>query len=159
MDVFDKLKLAILTAAKEEQQRTDKELLPYFTEHMHTKSNLASASESKLKKTSKSKPYKGQLRNKKNTTNELYRLSRSLMDSLKSGGRGNLNEILPDGSFLFAIDLNIIPYARIHEYGGTAGRGVTLPARPYARPAIQDFMKSEMPRKVRNIINAALKNI
>lgn len=159
MDVFDRLKVAIVTAAKEEQQRTDKELLPYFMEHMHTKSNLDSKSSKKLRKTSKSSPYSGKLKNKKNTTNELYRLSRSLMDSLVRGGRGNASEILPDGSFLFGIDLNIIPYARIHEKGGTAGRGVTLPARPYIKPAILDFIKSEMPRKAKKIVDAALKNI
>lgn len=28
-----------------------------------------------------------------------------------------------------------VPYARIQELGGTAGRGSTLPARPYLRPA------------------------
>lgn len=30
-----------------------------------------------------------------------------------------------------------VVYSAIHEFGGTAGRGVTIPARPYVAPAIE----------------------
>lgn len=162
MDVFDRLKIEIIKAAKEEQQRTQEELLPYFMEHMHTTSNLSSGSAKRLSKSTKKKPYKGKLRNAKNETNELYRMSRALMDALAPKGKGNISNTLPDGSFVHQIDLDVIPYARIHELGGEAGRKskrVTIPARPYSAPAITDFMEKEMPKKAKRIVDAALKNI
>jgi len=162
MDVFESLAIAIVAAAKEEQQRTQIELLPYFLEHMHTQSNLDTRSSKKLASSTRKKPYKGKLKNLKNETTQLYRLSRGLMDALAPKGKGNISEVLPDGSFVHKIDLEVIPYARIHELGGEAGRKsnrVTIPARPYSEPAIADFMEKEMPRKARNVVNAALKNI
>jgi hypothetical protein len=36
------------------------------------------------------------------------------------------------------VDLGRVPYARIHELGGVAGRGAVIPARSYLRPALHD---------------------
>jgi len=37
-----------------------------------------------------------------------------------------------------------IPYAAIHEFGGTAGRGAVIPARPYFNPAIEEWKKEKL---------------
>lgn len=56
---------------------------------------------------------------------------------------GNVSEFKAVGqgiySFVWGIDLDIVPYARIHEYGGQAGRNhaATIPARPYIGPALK----------------------
>lgn len=44
-------------------------------------------------------------------------------------------------SFVWGVDLDVIPYARIHEFGGQAGRGLktTIPKRPYITPAFEAF--------------------
>jgi phage gpG-like protein len=51
-------------------------------------------------------------------------------------------------SFVWGIDLNVIPYARIHEYGGQTGRNyaATMPPRPYIGPAMQSFQEGIFPR-------------
>jgi len=65
--------------------------------------------------------------------------------------RGNSSQFKQSGdtySFMWGIDLDIIPYARIHEYGGQAGRNLmsTIPARPYITPAIKDFQDGTLPK-------------
>ena len=64
--------------------------------------------------------------------------------------KGNVSQFKQAGdtySFIWGIDLDIIPYARIHEYGGQAGRNLmsTIPARPYITPAIKDFETNTLP--------------
>lgn len=59
-------------------------------------------------------------------------------------GRGNVSKTTGSGtsfSFQWGIDLDVVPYARIHELGGKAGRGLktTIPARPYITPALEAF--------------------
>ncbi len=51
-------------------------------------------------------------------------------------------------AFVWGIDLNVIPYARIHEYGGQTGRNhaATMPPRPYIGPAMQSFQDGNFPR-------------
>ena len=65
--------------------------------------------------------------------------------------KGNVSQFKQAGdtySFIWGIDLDIIPYARIHEYGGQAGRNLmsTIPARPYITPAIKDFESNTLPK-------------
>ena len=45
-----------------------------------------------------------------------------------------------------------LPYAAIHEFGGKAGRGrkVTIPPRPYLRPALEAVM-DDLKRELRKI--------
>lgn len=49
-------------------------------------------------------------------------------------------------TFEWGIDLAVIPYARIHEYGGKAGRNLAanIPARPYIGPAFKQFQDKQM---------------
>ena len=59
-------------------------------------------------------------------------------------GKGNATSAKGGGtmfSFVWGIDLDVIPYARIHEFGGQAGRGLktTIPKRPYITPAFEAF--------------------
>lgn len=159
MDVFEKFKEAILREKKDQLQKIDKLLQPYFLEHMHTKNNFESSSSKAIKSHIKGASKVGKLRNKPNKTNELYKLTGDLTRALTRGGRGNLSEIGADGSFTFAIDLNEIPYARIHEYGGTAGRGSQIPARPYVRPALKDFVATELPAMAQRVVDAALRSL
>lgn len=60
-------------------------------------------------------------------------------------------------SFVWGIDLDVVPYARIHEYGGQAGRNhaATIPARPYIGPALKavqdedlDYVIAHMMRRI-----------
>lgn len=65
--------------------------------------------------------------------------------------RGNVSSFKQSGdsySFFWGIDLDVIPYARIHEYGGKAGRNLrsNIPARPYIGPAITDFQSETFPQ-------------
>ena len=59
-------------------------------------------------------------------------------------GRGNVSKTTGSGSsfaFQWGIDLDVVPYARIHDLGGKAGRGLksTIPPRPYITPAMETF--------------------
>jgi phage gpG-like protein len=51
-------------------------------------------------------------------------------------------------AFVWGVDLNVIPYARIHEYGGQTGRNyaATIPPRPYIGPAMRSFQDGNFPR-------------
>ena len=65
--------------------------------------------------------------------------------------KGNVSELKKNGTiytFAWGIDLDVIPYARIHEYGGMAGRNLMtrIPARPYITPAIKDFQEGTLPK-------------
>lgn len=67
--------------------------------------------------------------------------------------KGNVSSFKQTGnaySFVWGIDLDVIPYARIHEYGGMAGRNLMsrIPARPYITPAIKDFEQETLPKIV-----------
>lgn len=59
-------------------------------------------------------------------------------------------DALPDGGMKLTMGSRV-PYARIHEYGGRAGRALAsqIPGRPYLNPALQD----EEPQ-IRGIIGA-----
>lgn len=49
-------------------------------------------------------------------------------------------------TFEWGIDLAVIPYARIHEYGGDAGRKLAayIKPRPYIEPAMKAFQDEDM---------------
>lgn len=74
--------------------------------------------------------------------------------------KGNVSTFKQTGnaySFVWGIDLDVIPYARIHEYGGMAGRNLMsrIPARPYITPAMKDFQNETFPK----IIDAMLRKL
>lgn len=95
----------------------------------------------------------------RNTTNKLYRRTGNLVQALRQNGLGNISRVESRGdtsSLTFGIDLNVIPYARIHEFGGRAGNGAYIPPRPYLNPGIEEFRRTalrqiqlELYRKIR----------
>ena len=79
-----------------------------------------------------------------NRTGKLYVKIGNLRRSLTPGMEGNkITKMFENGAYKveFGIDATKIPYAAIHEYGGVAGRGVQLRARPYFNEAFKDFEK------------------
>lgn len=53
-------------------------------------------------------------------------------------------------TFEWGVDLAVIPYARIHEYGGQTGRNhaATMPKRPYIGPAMKQFQDTTMAKLI-----------
>lgn len=49
-------------------------------------------------------------------------------------------------SFVWGVDLDVVPYARIHEFGGQAGRNLaaTIPKRPYIGPALKMVQENDL---------------
>ncbi len=87
----------------------------------------------------------------KNATNQLYTNTKTLYDAATSArNRANKSTVKNKGLSVvltYAVDSDIVPYANIHEYGGTAGRSnarFTMPARPYIAPAMAEFADEEL---------------
>jgi phage gpG-like protein len=61
-------------------------------------------------------------------------------------------------SFVWGIDLAVIPYARIHEYGGQAGRNhaATIPPRPYIEPSIKAMNDKDLGTLSRDMLRRLL---
>lgn len=61
-------------------------------------------------------------------------------------------------SFIWGVDLGIIPYARIHEYGGLAGRNhaAKIPARPYIGPSIKAVNDKDLAGIISNMMRRLL---
>jgi phage gpG-like protein len=96
-----------------------------------------------------------------NPTDKLFTQTGRLAASLIKGQEGNVSEVKVEGSrviFIYGIQLDVIKYARIHEYGGATGRGgrVTMPARPYLRPALEAFNSEYMPAVLERILKHIL---
>lgn len=73
---------------------------------------------------------------------------------------GNITKISADKDGVTlesGIDLSVVPYARIHELGGTAGRGAKIPKRPYLRPGMDDFLDKGFPRYIKRIQDRLVK--
>lgn len=67
------------------------------------------------------------------------RLARAVASTPDRPHPGGVNRITTDPASVLlekGVDLGVVPYARIHERGGTAGRGARIPARPYLSPAL-----------------------
>ena len=67
------------------------------------------------------------------------RLARSLTGARK-GGRNpeSVYELSIGGGEIRLTFGSSVPYSRIHEFGGTAGKGAVIPARPYLGPALEE---------------------
>lgn len=90
----------------------------------------------------------------RNKTNKLYSQTGALLRAMSIGKLANIfsvEEVNKEIAVKYGIDLDKVPYARIHEFGGTAGRGAYLRPRPYIVPAIKEFMKKEVVRVIQNI--------
>lgn len=62
----------------------------------------------------------------------------------------------------WAIDLDVIPYARIHDLGGEAGpksRRVKIPKRPYITPAMKDFDEITFPKIIELMLRKLAKKM
>lgn len=63
----------------------------------------------------------------------------------KKVSNGNIFQVQKnDVSFTLTYGSSV-PYAAIHEYGGTAGRGAKIPSRPYIAPAVAEWQKENLP--------------
>jgi len=67
------------------------------------------------------------------------RLSRSILNQHSEFGNEGIRRTYIKGKTIEAHIGSNVPYAAIHEYGGQAGpgRSVTIPARPYLKPAAE----------------------
>lgn len=75
--------------------------------------------------------------------------------------KGNVSRTEARGgtySFVWGIDLGVIPYARIHEYGGQTGRNhaATMPPRPYIGPSIKAMNDEDLAGIIRNMLRRLL---
>lgn len=96
------------------------------------------------------------LRAPRNETDKLRFQTNTLGRALAPNEDGNISIVAQKGDQLYVmygIDLNVVPYARIHEFGGNAGRGgaVKLRARPYLRPGFQEYLNKQAPRFIQRI--------
>jgi phage gpG-like protein len=99
------------------------------------------------------------LRAPRNETDRLRFQTNRLGRALAPGEDGNINKLTIKGdqyTVEYGIDLSVVPYARIHEFGGSAGRGgaVKIKARPYLRPGFEAWLKLATPRYLRRIEKA-----
>jgi len=100
----------------------------------------------------------GRLRSKRNTTDKLYVLYGNLTRALQPKRPGNIGEFVKEGQKRYAklgIDLAVIPYAAIHEFGGSTGRA-QMPARPYFYPAIKAYSETRFKERIAKIIDSAV---
>lgn len=95
-----------------------------------------------------------------NTTNKLRVVSGALRSAFVKGRPGYASAFNIDSptryGWVVGIDLDVIPYARIHELGGVAGRGAQIPARPYIAPALKDYSQFGMDDLTRRIMKKLL---
>lgn len=87
----------------------------------------------------------------RNTTNQLRIQSTRLSRSFTPNESGNVTIVKQENGMIsiqYGINLGEVPYARIHEFGGSTGRGgaTKIPARPYLRPGFAAFIDKEVPR-------------
>jgi phage gpG-like protein len=62
----------------------------------------------------------------------------------KKISQGNIYRLDVSGNnFTFTYGSSV-KYAAIHEFGGTAGNGANIPARPYFKPAIEEWKKNKL---------------
>lgn len=95
-----------------------------------------------------------------NTGDRLRVVSGRLSRATAKGEEGNVTKISADADGITiesGIDLSVVPYARIHELGGTAGRGAKIPKRPYLRPGMEAFLSKEFPRYIKRIQDRLVK--
>lgn len=100
-DMFKGMAKRLPIVVRDELSKSDALLQSYITAHMHGTDKLA----------------KGQ----RNTTDELYSKTGALLRAI-AGGKGHIFDVNVTGSNVLltvGVKLSVIPYARIHELGGT----------------------------------------
>ena len=137
-DVFKGMAKRLPIVVRDELKQADALLQSYITAHMHGTDILA----------------KGE----RNATDELYSKTGALLRAI-AGGKGHIFSVSVTGSnvlLMVGVDLSVIPYARIHELGGVAGRGAKIKPRPYIMPALKEFIKEELQDILNNIVRRVL---
>jgi len=90
----------------------------------------------------------------RNTTTKLRVVKAKLSRATLPKEEGNITRVTADDDGIViesGVDLGTVPYARIHELGGIAGRGARIPKRPYLKPGMEAFQKDAMPRYLKRI--------
>lgn len=128
----------VLELAKQVLQQVPQELDVYYNENFGT-------------------DLKGERAKQANSTNRLRYYKGNLSRALQKDGAGNITSVDVMGGQIIVtsgIDDSVIPYARIHEYGGKAGRNgaVTLRPRPYLNPGMESFVQKAFPRYIKRLI-------
>lgn len=141
VSIFNKWKTALPVIVSDELKKAQVILQVYVQDNLHGAKKLA----------------KGE----RNNTDKLYSKTGKLLRALQIGGNGNLFDVKTNNgvvTLLTGIDVSVVPYARIHEYGGTTGRnGATkLPPRPYLNPAMKEFVKEEIDGVLERIVERLL---
>lgn len=118
-------------------RQAQEELAVYFADNMQPAT-----------RTNNIKSKSGKLRALPNPSDKLYQLYGNLRRAFIPKQDGNIGKVVesPKGpAFVIGIDLEVVPYARIHEYGGTTGRKgrTTIKARPYLAPGIEAYMEAD----------------
>ena len=112
---------------KDTMQTIGVELEPFITENFQDGGEITPDQRAILGKTP-------------NTTNQLRIVSGALTASLLPNGKGYASGYEVNGggvySYVVGIDLDVIPYARVHELGPNA--------RPYIVPGIEEYGKEQL---------------
>ena len=112
---------------KDTMQTIGVELEPFITENFQPRVEISPDERAELSKTP-------------NTTNQLRIVSGALTKSLLPNGKGYASGYEVNGggvySYVVGIDLDVIPYARVHELGPNA--------RPYIVPGIEEYGKEQL---------------
>lgn len=102
--------------------------------------------------------HEGQRPGPRNLTDKLYVNTGRLRRALYAQGPGNIfrTSISERGLELeYGVNLREVPYARIHEFGGvirTRRARIQMPARPYLRPSVEEFLRDSLPQLVKRAI-------
>lgn len=132
---------ALTNAAEYELREAQTDLMPDVMDFMQ------SATASNYKETKS-----GALRALPNKTDKLYVLYGNLVRALTPKKPGNIGEYVSNGATKYmkiGIDLAVVPYAAVHEFGG----GNNIPARPYFYPGIKQYVEQGFDMRLKNIIS------
>lgn len=157
VSIFNKWAKALPIIVNDELKKAEIMIDPYVQDHLQGQKFRPG-----IRASIKSKRLYGG----KNPTDKLYSQTGDLLKALSSatenGKDGKIFSVTTNNgvvTLLKGVDVSIIKYARIHEYGGTTGRnGATkLPPRPYLNPAMKEFVKEEMDGVLERIVERLLK--
>lgn len=97
-------------------------------------------------------------RGQRNTSNLLARRSGTLSRSTIASADSGMSPASPEGATVITATWgSAVPYARIHEKGGYAGRGhkAYIPPRPYLAPALNES-RPELIASIQRAVEMAL---
>jgi phage gpG-like protein len=143
--MFEKLREKIIRVVSDEMKQAEATVQIYIQDYLH-----GAKQRTGIRKSKSGKFYGG-----RNNTDKLYSQTGKLLRALAPNGKGHIYtvESQRDGVLMkVGVDLNIVPYARIHEFGGVGGNGAKLRARPYLKTGVRDFVKEEMDNVLKRIV-------